>query len=193
VTATPDATSPGRPVAVLVGFMGAGKSTVGAALARHLGVTLIDTDAEIVRRAGRPIPQIFTEDGEPAFRALEADVVADVLAHHRGVVALGGGAVTTLQVRELLRGHAVVHLDVTPEAGWTRVRGSDRPLLRGDDESEAEQRYRDLHARRAALYRSVTVHRVDTTAGTADAVARRVVAALTGPDQPRPTTAGSPS
>ncbi len=167
-----------RPVAVLVGFMGAGKSTVGAALARLLGVPLVDTDAEIVRRAGRPIPQIFVDDGEQAFRDLEAEVVADVLAGHRGIVALGGGAVTTPAVRDALAGHAVVHLDVTPEVGWGRVRGSDRPLLRADEELSAEQRYRDLHARRAELYRSVTVHHVDTAAGDADSLARQIAAAL---------------
>ncbi|GAA1903402.1 shikimate kinase [Williamsia serinedens] len=180
-----------RPVAVLVGFMGAGKSTVGAALARLLDAPLVDTDAEIVRRAGRPIPQIFVDDGEQAFRDLEAQVVADVLATHTGVVALGGGAVTTAAVREALAGHAVVHLDITPEAGWARVRGSDRPLLRDDDGRGAEQRYRDLHAARRALYRSVTVHHVDATSGDADRLARRIVAVLDA-DHLEPT-AGSPS
>ncbi|MEH3155353.1 MAG: shikimate kinase [Gordonia paraffinivorans] len=189
-TTTPDADTP-RPVAVLVGFMGAGKSTVGAALARLLDVSLVDTDAEIVRRAGRPIPQIFVDDGEQAFRDLEAQVIADVLATHPGVVALGGGAVTTAAVREALAGHAVVHLDVTPDAGWGRVRGSDRPLLRADDDHSAEQRYRDLHAARRAHYRSVTVHHVDTTTGDADDLARQIVEALTA-DHPTPT-AGSPS
>ena len=184
---TPDAAA-GRPVAVLVGFMGAGKSTVGAALADLLGVTLVDTDAEIVRRAGRPIPQIFAEDGEQAFRDLEAEVVADVLATHRGIVALGGGAVTTPAVREALGGHTVVHLDVAPEVGWDRVRHSDRPLLRVDAGTSAEQRYRDLHARRAELYRSVTVYHVDTATGDAAALARRIAGSL-GADDPtrRPT------
>lgn len=213
-SATPEPAARG-PVAVLVGFMGAGKSTVGTALARLLDVPLLDTDAEIVARDGRPIPQIFADDGERAFRDLEARVIDDVLATHRGVVALGGGAVTTPAVRESLLGHTVVHLDVTPDVGWRRVRGSDRPLLRADPgQADPEQRYRDLHAARVEMYRSVTVHRVDTTAdGSAEAVARRIVEALTGPDSrpgaspvidPAPTidapsadestpTAGSPS
>nr|WP_299574717.1 shikimate kinase [uncultured Williamsia sp.] len=173
--------------------MGAGKSTVGAALARLLGETLIDTDAEIVRRAGRPIPQIFADDGEQAFRDLEAQVIVEVLATHRGIVALGGGAVTTPAVREALAGHAVVHLDVSPEVGWARVRGSDRPLLRVDAGKSAEQRYRDLHARRAELYRSVTVHHVDTATGDADSLARHIASALSATADHSSPIPGSPS
>ncbi|GAA2049459.1 hypothetical protein GCM10009722_02920 [Williamsia deligens] len=169
----------GRPRVVLVGFMGAGKSTVGAALARIWGSDFVDTDAEIVRRTGRTVEQIFADDGEPGFRAVELDVIADVLARHDGVVALGGGAVTTAAVRDLLADHRVVHLDVTPEVGYARVRGSDRPLLRtapsdGAPDDGAAQRYADLLAARAPLYAAVTDHRVDTT-GTAEEIARGIV------------------
>ncbi|MFC3244654.1 shikimate kinase [Gordonia humi] len=78
-----------RPAVVLTGFMGSGKSTVGRALGA-LGLDFVDTDAEIERRAGRTIPEIFAADGEDGFRAIEADTVRDVLATSRGIVALGG-------------------------------------------------------------------------------------------------------
>ena len=79
---------------VLVGFMGAGKTTVGRLLAAKLGVPFTDSDHVIEARAGRPIPQIFAADGEPAFRQLEHEVIADLLNGEDMVLALGGGAAT---------------------------------------------------------------------------------------------------
>jgi shikimate kinase len=87
----------------LIGFMGAGKSTAAAALAERLGWEFADADVEIEREAGKPIPRIFAEDGEPAFRALEERVAARLLARIEIVVALGGGAVTSPLIRERLR------------------------------------------------------------------------------------------
>ena len=167
-------TSTSRPAAVLVGFMGAGKSTVGRLLADRLGVDFIDTDHEIVRRTGRSIPDIFVADGPEKFRELEAEVVADVLATHSGIVALGGGAVTTADVRMALDAHRVFYLRVSAESGFARVRESDRPLLASDDPAE---RYRSLLAEREETYSAVA--RVDFDAhGDPDAVADLIILAL---------------
>ncbi|MGC4932434.1 shikimate kinase [Gordonia sp. DT30] len=166
---------PQRPVAVLVGFMGAGKSTVGRVLADQLGVDLVDTDCEIVQRTGQAIPEIFADAGAERFRQIESEVVLDVLERHRGVVALGGGAVTTEAVRDALGGHRVVHLKVDADAGFARVSGSDRPLLAGADPAE---RYRLLLAERAGTYAEVATIEVDAARGDAHDVADTIIAAI---------------
>ena len=121
-----------RPLVVLVGPPGSGKTTVGRALARLTGSTLRDTDADIAAAAGRPIPDIFFTDGEPAFRDMERAAVAAALAEHSGVLALGGGAVLAPENRALLRGHTVVFLSVTMPTGVKRTGlASNRPLLTG--------------------------------------------------------------
>lgn len=151
-------TAASRPVAVLIGPMGAGKSTIGAALAERYGVTMLDTDDEIERRSGRTIPTIFVDDGEAAFRRLEAKVVTDVVATHDGVVALGGGAVMTDSVRDALAGHVVVYLEIGADAGYARVARSDRPLLAG---SSPATRYAEVLAARESTYRAVSTVVVD--------------------------------
>lgn len=147
-----------RPVAVLVGPMGSGKSTIGSALAARCGVGFTDTDHEIESRSGRRIPEIFSADGEPAFRRMEAEVVADVVNGDDGVVSLGGGAVMTPAVRESLAGHVVVYLEIGADAGFARVASSDRPLL-ADPNPAA--RYAELLAFRAPTYRAVATIVVD--------------------------------
>ena len=97
-----------RPVLVLVGPPGSGKTTVGRVLARRLGVAFTDIDALIVERIGKSIGEMFTEEGEDAFRALEREVVAEALGATDGVLALGGGSVLAATTRERLRGHRVV-------------------------------------------------------------------------------------
>jgi shikimate kinase len=118
------------PAAILIGPPGAGKSTVGALLAARLGVSFTDTDAEIEARAGKPVSDIFIEDGEPAFRELERETVAQALADSAGVVAVGGGAVMDSQTRERLAAHRVVYLETGFAAAAQRVGlAQARPLL----------------------------------------------------------------
>ena len=112
---------------VVIGPMGAGKSTVGKRVAKALDVPFTDTDRVIVRDHG-PIPAIFETRGEPVFRELEAAAVRDAVTTG-GVVAVGGGAVTHAATREALAGARIVLLTVSPEAVAERIAGSDRPLL----------------------------------------------------------------
>jgi shikimate kinase len=138
----------------LVGFMGAGKSTLGRAAARALGRPFVDTDALIVRTAGRTIPEVFAELGEDGFRALEAEAIAAVAGERGQVVATGGGALGRAANVAALRGSGVlVCLLARPEVILRRVGGAEaalrRPLLAGGDPLE---RIRTLLAARAALY-----------------------------------------
>ena len=147
------------PVAVFVGVMGAGKSSVGAAVASALGVPFADTDAIIEERAGKPIPEIFVDDGEPAFRALERQVVAETLESYDGVLALGGGAVLDEGTRKLLAGHRVVFLSVELTDAIKRVGlGAGRPLLAMNP--RATLKY--LLDQRRPLYLEVATHTVVT-------------------------------
>jgi 3-dehydroquinate synthetase/shikimate kinase len=146
----------------LVGFMGAGKSTLGAEIAQRLGRRLVDLDRELARAAGQALPELFEERGEVEFRVLEAAATITALEHERpAVLALGGGAVETPRIRRALEQNALtVYLDVDPDTAWGRVRGSGRPLAR--DEAE----FRALYDRRQEHYREVA----DTTATGADDV-----------------------
>src|SRR5690606_24034718 len=101
---------PARPVAVLVGPPGAGKTTIGRKLARRLDVSFPDADLLIVEAEGRSIPEIFASAGEPYFRGIEERIIGDALVSFDGVLSLGGGAVLSAATRERLRGHRVVHL-----------------------------------------------------------------------------------
>ncbi|NMO03003.1 shikimate kinase [Gordonia sp. TBRC 11910] len=162
------------PAVVLTGFMGSGKSTVGQELSRLLDVEFIDTDTELERREGRTIADIFTNDGEAAFRALEVDTVLDVLATHDGVIALGGGSITNPKIVDALSGHHVVYLKITAEQGFSRVAGSDRPLLASADPGA---RYAELLAGRLAVYSGIATQTVDASALPAD-VAAMIISGL---------------
>ena len=109
---------------VLVGFMGAGKSTGARALAAELGASAVDSDRELERALGEPIEGFFDRHGEEAFRAREEEIVCELLARGDApVIALGGGAVQSERVREALGRHTVVHLEVDPENAWRRASG----------------------------------------------------------------------
>jgi shikimate kinase len=165
-----------RPVLVLVGPPGAGKTTVGRVLARRLAVPFTDVDAVIVERAGKPIADVFLDDGEEAFRALEREVVAHALATVEGVLALGGGSVLAAETRRLLRAHRVVHLSVGLADGLRRTGMSTaRPLLAGVNPRAT---FRALLEARAPLYREVATVEVDTSRRSSGQVARSVLEAL---------------
>ncbi|GLZ44123.1 shikimate kinase [Actinomycetospora sp. NBRC 106375] len=164
------------PVAVLVGPPGAGKSTVGALLAERLGVVFTDTDTIVETTAGRAISDIFLTDGEPAFRTMERDAVAAALSEHDGVLALGGGAVMTEAVRDLLDGHPVIFLGVGLAAGVRRVGLSTaRPLLAGVNPRAT---FSSLLQERLPVYRAVARHEIATDDLEPAAVVDAVLAAL---------------
>ncbi|GGR40108.1 shikimate kinase [Nocardioides luteus] len=168
------------PAVVLVGPMGAGKSTVGALLASRLGLALRDTDDDIAAAAGKSVQDIFVDEGEEHFRAVEAEAVAAALAEHDGVVSLGGGAVLADQTRILLKEHTVVYLRVGVADAVKRVGlGSGRPLLLGN----VRGRIKALLEERAPIYESVATLTVDTDSRSADDVAAEIATALTTTEQ----------
>ncbi len=138
-----------RPVAV-IGFMGAGKTTAAQAFAQASGGVGTDTDAEIERRAGKPIAEIFAADGEPAFRALEERVTLELLADGPGgaptFVALGGGALGSAAIRAALQEHLVIWIDVDADTAWRRCQHSGRPL------AATRGAFTQLHAEREHDY-----------------------------------------
>ena len=160
---------------VLVGPPGSGKSTVGSAMARLLGVPLHDTDAAIEAAQGRTISDIFVEDGEPAFRDLERAEVARAVAEEPGVLALGGGAPVDPLTEQLLVGQVVVFLDVGIADAAKRV-GFDqsRPLLAVNPRASWVR----LMKERRPVYERVATFRVDTAGRTPQDVAAEVAGLL---------------
>ena len=160
------------PAVVLVGPPGSGKSTVAARLGRLTGHAVRDTDTDIGKVAGKPIPEIFAQDGEAGFRELEAAAVATALAEHDGILALGGGAVLSAVTRESLRGHRVVYLALSMPVGVRRTGlAANRPLLVGVNPRAT---YQSLLQARIPLYREVATIEIDTDDLTPDQVARLI-------------------
>ncbi|MFD9081429.1 shikimate kinase [Streptomyces erythrochromogenes] len=165
----------GGPLVVLVGPMGSGKSTVGELLAERLGVRYRDTDADIVTAQGRPISDIFVDEGEPYFRELERQAVVAAVSEHTGVLALGGGAVLDEGTRELLTGLPVAYLSMDVEEAVRRVGlGAARPLLAVNP----RRQWRELMEARRPLYTEVARVVVATDDRTPEEVAQAVLDAL---------------
>lgn len=159
------------PEVVLIGPPGCGKTTVGAELARLLGVALHDTDAAIEAAEDRSISDIFITDGEPTFRALERAEVARALAEEPGVLSLGGGAPMDRQTQAALAGNRVVFLDVGIADAARRV-GFDtsRPLLAVNPRAS----WIRLMGERRPTYERLASHRVDTAGRTPEDVAAEI-------------------
>lgn len=168
-------TGSGGPLVVLVGPMGVGKSTVGRLLADRLGVGYRDSDDDIVAGQGRAVSDIFVEDGEPAFRALEKEAVRRALAEHGGVLALGGGAVLDADTRALLAAPPVVYLSMDVEEAVRRTGlNAARPLLAVNPRKQ----WRELMEARRHLYEEVATAVVATDGRTPEEVAQAVLDAV---------------
>jgi shikimate kinase len=161
--------APGRAL-VLIGPMGAGKTSIGRRVARTLQRPFFDTDIAVVRAHG-PIEQIFAEHGEPYFRALEREAVVRGLATG-GVVSLGGGAVLDPQTRADLAAHRVVLLTVEPRVVAGRIRDTTRPLLQDED---ALARWEQIMTARRPIYEEVADATFDTSHGPLQAVVDGIV------------------
>lgn len=170
------------PRVVLVGPPGAGKTSVADRLGVLWGLPVRDTDADVEATAGKPITEIFVDDGEPVFRALERTAVLAALTEHEGVLALGGGAVLDADVQAALTayraaGGAVVFLDVSLSAAAPRVGfNRSRPLLLGNPRAQ----WQSLMEARRPVYEAVASVRVDTDGSTPAQVADQIAAALAG-------------
>ena len=140
----------------LIGFMGTGKTSVGRLVAEQLHYDYVDTDEVIQTNTGRSITDIFTKDGEPAFRALEEKVVGELASRTNTVISTGGGLPVNPENLASLKHHAlVVCLWSSPEKIWERVRyQSHRPLLH---DADPQQKIRDLLAAREPFYKQADV------------------------------------
>ncbi|WP_034875727.1 bifunctional shikimate kinase/3-dehydroquinate synthase [Bifidobacterium moukalabense] len=166
-----------RPVAVIIGMMGAGKTRVGREVAQMMDLPFLDADSEIEHDAGMRIPEYFERYGEPAFRELESDVVLDILEDFDGIFSLGGGAPMTKSIQEGLRdyiadGGKVVYLMADPKEAMERAnRGGGRPMLNGD----ANKRWKRLYRERDPVFRRVATTHVRTHGQTPQAAARKLM------------------
>jgi shikimate kinase len=170
------------PAAILIGPPGAGKSTVGPLLAVRLGVGFAETDAQVEAAAGKPVGDIFIEDGEAAFRVLEREAVAEAVSTHDGVVSLGGGAVLDPGTQLLLTQRRVVYLATGFAAAAKRV-GMDtpRPLLIGNPRA----RLRELLEQRLPVYEKLAWITVSTDGRAPGQIAAEIAAQITA-NSPRP-------
>ncbi|MDN3022398.1 shikimate kinase [Streptomyces sp. S.PB5] len=164
-----------RPQVVLVGPMGVGKSTVGRLLAERLGVGYRDTDDDIVAEQGRTIAEIFVDEGESAFRAIEKAAVQRALAGYDGVLALGGGSILDADTRALLAGHRVLYLSMDVEEAVKRTGlNTARPLLAVNPRKQ----WRELMEARRHLYESIATAVVATDGRTPEEVTEIALDAL---------------
>ena len=172
------------PTAVLIGPMGAGKSSVARVLGRRMNLPVRDTDADIVASTGRSIADIFVEDGEAAFRELEHAAVLTALSGFEGILSLGGGAVLDPRTQQGLLGHTVVFLDVRSTDAARRIGlNRDRPLLLGNPRAQ----WTVMMEARRPVYQQVADARVATDGLGVDEVADRVEAVLMELSQAAPS------
>lgn len=161
--------------------MATGKSRIGRALALRLDRPFYDTDEMIETRAGKPVSRIFAEDGEEAFRQLETECVADVVCRQDAIVALGGGAITRKENRDIIRAAAAVLVCVQAnvETILERVsRRDDRPLLAGLTHEEKQEKIESMLQERAPYYATADITVQSTESSHADDLARDLVARL---------------
>tara|TARA_R110002096_G_scaffold24760_20_gene78022 strand:+ start:4034 stop:4567 length:534 start_codon:yes stop_codon:yes gene_type:complete len=146
---------------ILIGFMGTGKSTVGQKIADSLDFEFVDTDSLVVEMAGKPITQIFEEQGEPAFRDLETKALEQAADGQHRVISTGGGIILRSENRALLHGHGFcVWLRAKPETVYERTcANNERPLLQGESPRDTIER---LLAERDSLYRQTAHFNVRT-------------------------------
>lgn len=168
------------PVAVMIGPPGSGKSKVGRILAAGLGVTVRDTDADIEAAAGKPVSEIFVDDGEPRFRELEREAVLAALAEHDGVLSLGGGAVMNTVTQDALEkysagGGHVVFLDVPLAIAAQRVgMNQARPLLLGNPRAQ----WQKLMTERRPTYERLATLTIVSSERPGEQVATEIIEAL---------------
>ena len=158
--------NPGRMSVFLIGYRGSGKTTTGQKLADRLWQAFIDTDQQIVKRAGKTIREIFEQQGEQAFRDLESAVIRDVAARADHVIALGGGALQREENRARVAGHKVVYLRCQPEELLRRIQSdpataADRPHL--THLGGGLEEIRSLLEAREPIYRSAMTAELDVT------------------------------
>ena len=165
------------PAAILIGPPGAGKSTVGPLLAALLGVRFMDTDDAVAAVAGKPVGEIFIDDGEAAFRGMEREAVAEAITGHRGVLGLGGGAVLDPHTQSLLARQRVVYL-ATGFAVLAKRVGMDapRPLLAANPRALL----RSLLEQRLPVYEKLAWLTVSTDGREPDEIAAGIAAEITG-------------
>ena len=154
---------------ILIGAPGSGKSTVGKALANHLNLPFIDTDALIEEKTGKKITDIFVVDGEDVFRALEFETLKEVLDFKDAVISLGGGAPISPAAQEVIResNSTVIFLDVSlataaPRVGFNR----DRPLLLGNPRAQ----WQALSDQRRPIYEDLATHAIKVDDMTVEAI-----------------------
>jgi shikimate kinase len=165
------------PLIILIGPPGAGKSTVGTELAARLGVRFLDTDSSVEAVAGKPVGDIFIEDGETAFRALERAAVAAAIDEQDGVVGLGGGAVLDRGTQERLAGRRVVYLSASfPELAKRVGMDRPRPLLIGNPRAQLKS----LLDKRLPIYEGLAWLTVSTDGREPAEVAEQIAAAVGG-------------